>query len=222
MVKKLSNVAWLCRCALLCMIAGCSLAAHIPVISDPVLEQMVQREAQPILAVADPRSAAAYRFQLSDFPRRDLLGLSAGRGRIFISYELARRALRDRYHLWVLRQTLAHEIAHEVARHADQGGVVASRAAPEAEITGRDLGLSVGVRFQNYSVEKELQADFEGLRYWARLGWNCGIWVGILHDFETQQYAGDKYHPTERRLVQAAQVCAAPPADQKPARAAAR
>ena len=65
------------------------------------------------------------------------------------------------------------------------------------------------MRFQNYPVEKELQADLLGLSYWVQLGWDCAIWVDILREFEKAKYAGDVFHPTDRRLQQAFASCAA-------------
>jgi predicted Zn-dependent protease len=60
---------------------------------------------------------------------------------------------------------------------------------------------------RNYSTEKELEADSIGLGYWKKLGWDCGIWVRILRSFEKQNYVGDIFHPTDRRLQQAQRAC---------------
>jgi len=204
-------VLW-CAPLLFCaFFTACALIPKIPIVSDPELDAMVERDAQAIVAVADRPGARTYHFALAQFPRRDLLGLSLGQGRIYISYELTRLAKSSAYYRWMLRQTLAHEIAHEVAEHANHSGAVASQVAPESEITGSDLGLSMHVRFQNYSVDKELEADREGMKYWARLHWDCGIWTEILRNFQRQQYAGDRYHPTDRRVEEAVQACAAEP-----------
>jgi len=191
------------------LMMSCSLTPKIPVIADEPIEKMVSDEAGRILAAADPRvEFSRYRFQLSAFPRRDLLGLSLGRGQIYISYQLAQLALKKSYYRWLLRQTLAHEIAHEIAGHANQRGALANIAASQG-ITAQHLGLDGLVRFQNYSVEKELQADFYAMNYWATLGWDCAIWVDILRGFQRQNYAGDVFHPTDRRLEQASRSCPA-------------
>ncbi len=192
------------------LMMSCSLTPKIPVITDEPIENMVSDEAGRILAAADPRvEFSRYRFQLSAFPRRDLLGLSIGRGQIYISYQLAQLALKKSYYRWLLRQTLAHEIAHELAGHANQRGALANSPSSQAGVTARHLGLNGLVQFQNYSVEKELQADFYAMSYWAALGWDCAIWVDILHGFQKQNYAGDIFHPTDRRLEQASTSCAA-------------
>lgn len=189
---------------------ACSLSTQIPVVADERIEKLVQHEAQTILSVADPRGEVfRYRFALSAFPRPDLLGLSLGQGRIYISYKLAQLALTKSYYRWLLRQTLAHEIAHELAGHADRSGPLANSSSAESGVTAGDLGLDRRVQFQNYSVEKELQADLYGMAYWARLGWNCAIWIDILREFQRQDYAGDSFHPTDRRLEQASASCAA-------------
>ena len=189
---------------------SCSLNPKIPVVADEPIEKMVREEAGQILAAADPGGEFShYHFQLSAFPRRDLLGLSIGRGQIYISYQLAQLARKNSYHRWLLRQTLAHEIAHELAGHANQRGAVANSSAALAGVTARHLGLGGLVQFQNYSVEKELQADFYGMSYWAKLGWDCTIWVNILREFQRQNYVGDSFHPTDRRLAQASASCAA-------------
>ena len=209
--KKVSNLKLWCRLIVSgAVMMSCSLSPKIPVVADEPIERMVSDEASQILAAADPRAEFShYRFQLSAFPRRDLLGLSIGRGRVYISYQLAQLALKNSYHRWMLRQTLAHEIAHELAGHANQRGAVANTSAAQGGITSRHLGLAGLVQFQNYSVEKELQADFYGMSYWAKLGWDCTIWVNILREFQRQNYAGDSFHPTDRRLAQASASCAA-------------
>ena len=201
------------RCGLIvsCVfVTACSLTPNIPVVSDNRLDLLVQSEAWQILTVAEPHAdVSAYRFQISDFPRADLLGLSTGGGRIYISYKLAQLASQSRYHRWLLRQTLAHEIAHELAGHAQQNGALANTPTGANGISAQDLGLAAPMRFQNYPVEKELQADLLGMTYWAQLGWDCGVWVDILREFEKAKYAGDVFHPTARRLQQAAASCAA-------------
>jgi len=213
--KKISNLKLACGLIVAsAMMMSCYLTAKIPVIADEPIERMVSDEAGRILAAADPHAEFShYRFQLSAFPRRDLLGLSIGRGRIYISYQLAQLALKKSYYRWLLRQTLAHEIAHELAGHANQRGALANSPSSQAGVTARHLGLNGLVQFQNYSVEKELQADFYAMSYWATLGWDCAIWVGILHEFQRQNYAGDDFHPTDRRLEQASISC---PASRQP------
>jgi predicted Zn-dependent protease len=109
-----------------------------------------------------------------------------------------------------LRQTLAHEIAHETAGHANRTGATAfNRAAPADGISSLDVGLPENVKFHNYSMDKELEADSIGLQYWKKLGWDCRIWVRILQGFEKQNYTGDFFHPTDKRLRQARTACLA-------------
>lgn len=190
------------------LLVSCSLAPQLSVVTDATVERLVQEEAARILAVtADRHNALRYRISLSDFPRADILGMSIGQGRIYISHKLGRRALYSQRHLWLLRKTLAHEIAHEIAGHADQ--VSFNRSSAGVGITSRDVGLPWYVTFRSYSLANELQADLEGMKYWQRLGWDCGIWVRILQDFERQNYAGDASHPTETRLAQASRACLA-------------
>ena len=200
-----------CGILLSCVVVtACSLTPNLPVVSDARLELLVRSEARQILTIADPHvEASAYRFQISDFPRADILGLSMGRGRIYISYRLAQLASQNSYHRWLLRQTLAHEIAHEIAGHAHQNSALANTPTSANGISAQDLGLAAPMRYQNYPVEKELEADLLGLRYWVQLGWDCAIWVDILREFEKAKYAGDVFHPTDRRLQQAVASCAA-------------
>jgi predicted Zn-dependent protease len=133
--------------------------------------------------------------------------MSVGDRRIYISYELARAAFKNTNSRWLLRQILAHEIAHERSGHASGGATAAYDRAPHGVITAADIGLPPRVRFQNYSLDKELEADRIGLEYWKKLGWDCGIWVNILSGFKKRNYAGDAFHPTEDRLRQAIQAC---------------
>jgi predicted Zn-dependent protease len=181
----------------------------IPVIADDQTDRFVRDEASRIVAVtADANQFDRYQISLSDFPRRDILGLSIGNRRIYISYTLARLAASNAGYVWLLRQTLAHEIAHEIMGHANQKKqVTLNSSAPAHSMTGRDIGLPWMVRYRNYSAEIELQADLEGLKYWAKLNWDCRIWVRILKGFQRQHYAGDISHPTDERLKQALSVC---------------
>jgi predicted Zn-dependent protease len=194
--------------ALILFLPSCSLLPNISVVKDERVERLVTEEAGQILAVTeDATNTSRYRFRLSEFPRADILGMSIGQRRIYISYTLGSRALNSRRYLWLLRQTLAHEIAHEIARHADYRHINFNRSSNEPGMTSRDVGLPWYVIFQPYSLEKELQADFDGMRYWEKLQWNCTIWVGILQNFERQNYSGDSNHPTRTRLEQASRAC---------------
>jgi predicted Zn-dependent protease len=181
----------------------------IPTVVDEPLEQLLRNEAARIVAVSEDREDfSKYQFLISAFPRKDILGMSIGKKQIYISYSLASVALTDSNQRWLLRQTLAHEIAHETAGHASQGGVASlNRGTVAAGASGRDVGLPWYVRFYNYSTEKELEADLKGLGYWDKLGWDCQIWVRILENFQKQNYHGDIFHPTGRRLQQAQSVC---------------
>lgn len=183
--------------------------ANIPIVSDDLIEALVRIEAARIIAVSEDKDRLSeYQILLSDFPRKDVLGMSVGSHRIYISHALAKLASERRSHLWLLRQTLAHEIAHETAAHARQSGAASLNRGPVARgVSSGDVGLPWNVRLRNYSMDKELEADSKGLEYWQKLGWDCRIWVGILKNFERQGYAGDVHHPTDKRLQQAQRAC---------------
>jgi predicted Zn-dependent protease len=193
------------------LLLSCSMAPNIPVIDDDPIDRFVRDEASRIVAVTeDANHFDLYQILLSDFPRRDILGLSIGNRRIYISYALAKLAANNRGYVWLLRQTLAHEIAHEMLGHAQQNKqVTLNSSVPAQTMTGSDIGLPWTVRYRNYAPEIELQADLEGMKYWAKLNWNCRIWVNILKGFDRQHYAGDQSHPTDERLKQASETCPA-------------
>jgi predicted Zn-dependent protease len=188
---------------------SCSIQPHIPSIVDEAVEDRVRTEAGRVIAISEDRDhCSKYQFLLSEFPRKDILGMSVGNRRIYISYELASRALNDSNHLWLLRQTLAHEIAHETGGHASQKGMIwLNGGALSVGASGREVGLPWYVRLYNYSAEKELEADLKGLGYWNRLGWDCRIWVRILENLRNQNYTGGRFHPTDKRLQQARSAC---------------
>jgi predicted Zn-dependent protease len=185
------------------------MAGRLPTVSDHALERLVKTEAAYIVAASEDRGRfSRYQIRLSDFPRKDILGMSFGRRRIYISYQLAQLASVGPSHLWLLRQTLAHEVAHEVAGHAKQSAFAAfNRTQSGQAVSGGDVGLPGYVTLNNYSMEKELAADEKGLEYWRKLGWDCRIWVDILQNFEKQNFVGDALHPTELRLEQARRAC---------------
>lgn len=191
------------------VLTSCSLHVSIPTVSDDAVELLVRNEAARIVAVSEDKDRVLdYQIFLSDFPRKDILGMSVGNRRIYISHELAKLASTRSFHLWLLRQTLAHEIAHETAGHAKQNGANSfNRSSLGGGVSSADVGLPWNMKFRNYSTDNELEADSKGLGYWEKLGWNCRIWVGILQDFERQNYSGDVFHPTDKRLQQARRVC---------------
>jgi predicted Zn-dependent protease len=189
--------------------AACSIQPTIPSVVDDRVEDMLRSEAARIIGVSEDReNFSKYRFLLSKFPRKDILGMTVGNRRIFISYKLASLALTDSSHRWLLRQTLAHEIAHETAGHAKQEEVMwLNRGIFAVGASGGEVGLPWYVRFYNYSTDKELEADLKGLGYWNKLGWDCQTWVRILENFQEHNYSGDIFHPTDRRLQQAQSAC---------------
>jgi predicted Zn-dependent protease len=191
------------------LVSSCSMRASIPIVTDSAVELLVRNEAAQIIAVSEDKGRLSdYQIFLSAFPREDILGMSIGARRIYISHELAKLASKRRSHLWLLRQTLAHEIAHETAGHATQNGLTwFNRRTLGTGVSSVDVGLPQSVTLRNYSLDKELEADSKGLGYWERLGWDCHIWVRILEGFEKQNYAGDVYHPTDKRLQQARGIC---------------
>ena len=191
------------------VLTSCSMQVSIPTVSDDSVELLVRNEAAQIVAVSEDKDRVSdYQIFLSEFPRKDILGMSTGNRRIYISHELAKLASRRSFHLWLLRQTLAHEIAHETAGHAKQiGSNSFNRSTLGGGVSSVDVGLPWNVRFRNYSTDKELEADSKGLGYWKKLGWDCRIWVRILQNFERQNYSGDVFHPTDKRLQQAQGVC---------------
>jgi predicted Zn-dependent protease len=193
------------------LLLSCSVAPNIPVVNDNPIDRFVRDEASRIVAVtADANHFELYHFLLSDFPRRDILGLSFGTRRIYISYTLARLAATRPGYVWLLRQTLAHEIAHEILGHARQNKqITLNSSVPAQTMTGSDIGLPWKSRYRNYAPETELQADLEGMNYWTKLNWDCRIWVNILKGFEKQNYTGDLSHPTGERLKQASHACPA-------------
>ncbi len=193
------------------LVLSCSMQASIPTVSDEPLEKLVRNEAARIIAVSEDKDHVAdYRIYLSDFPRKDVLGMSVGGRRVYINHEMVKLASTHTPYLWLLRQTLAHEIAHETARHAhENGGKSLSRGPVAGSITSADIGLPRDVTVKNYSKKNELEADAKGLEYWKRVGWDCRIWVAILKNFEAQHYVGDALHPTDQRLRLAKAACPA-------------
>jgi predicted Zn-dependent protease len=182
----------------------------LPTVVDEKLERYVSEIGLQIVAVSEHRDRwAQYDFRLADFARRDVLGLSTGKQRIFISYELSRLAYRDPRYRWLLRHTLAHEIAHDVlgGHPATQEEESSDRQGLANRITGRDLGLSSRIKFLPYGRTSELAADRLAMAYWRRLGWHCDHWVRLFKAFIDQGYHGDVDHPTKERLDQAVEIC---------------
>jgi predicted Zn-dependent protease len=193
-------------------LAACSLPLSLlmPSVRDEKLEVFVAQEAAKILEVSESAQlAAAYQFRLVKFPREDILGVSVGSQRIFMSYELTRLAYEQRGYRWLFRHALAHEIAHDVLGHQSSKHEASFNyfTGASSHITAPDLGLPATVSFRNYSRTFELAADEKALQYWQRLGWDCRIWVNIFKNFLDQGYIGDADHPTQERLDLAIAMC---------------
>ena len=197
---------------LFAILSGCAWqpGLFLPVVNDERLQGFLDQETAVILRVSENSGKIPnYTVQLADFPRKDILGLSLGKQRILISYELTRRAYQDQAYRWLLRQTIAHEVAHDVLGHAEmKSQAILNIAGPSRGIVAEDLGLR-GVSIRNFSRVNELAADAKGMVYWQKLGWDCRIWVRILENFVGQNYQGDEYHPTDQRLAQARSLCSA-------------
>jgi len=180
----------------------------LPVVEDQRLQEFVGEETAILLRVSEnAHRIASYSVQLAKFPRQDILGLSLGKHRIFISYELSRRAYEERANRWLLRQTLAHEIAHDVLDHANLTSQGNLNVSLPRGIVASDLGLPGVASFRNYSAAYELAADHKAMEYWRKIGWDCRIWIAIFENFLAQDYYGDPEHPTEERLRQAKSLC---------------
>jgi hypothetical protein len=193
----------LCSCASLP-------ALFLPTISDKRLEAFIAEEAQQILRVSgNSHKADRYKFYLANFQRDDILGLSSGEHRIFMSYQLTRLAREHTGSLWLFRHTLAHEIAHDALGHAKDEQMVRLNAVRQSRgrIKGADLGLPRFISFRNYSMAAELAADETAMGYWKKIGWDCGIWTQFFRGFLDQGYIGDSDHPTNERLSQAMRIC---------------
>jgi predicted Zn-dependent protease len=200
----------------LVFLSSCSpVLIGVPTVSDERLERYVTAIGLEIVAVSEHRARrASYQFKLADFRRRDILGLSTGNQKIFISYELSRLAHGNSKYQWLLRHTLAHEIAHDVLGGdvgGEKDGAVEHARGLANRINGRDLGLSERIKFRPYSRAAELAADRKGMEYWQRLNWHCHHWVRLFLDFIAQGYVGDVDHPTEERLEQATRICSEQP-----------
>jgi predicted Zn-dependent protease len=199
-----------CALIIFCLFSlSCSFPPKLPTVADERLEVMVRNEASKIIEVTtDKDELSRYQIFLAAFPRKDILGVSVGNRRIYISYELAQLAFNSPRYRWLLKQTLAHEIAHEIAGHAkDRRSVSYSLFSFGRGVTSGDIGLPSNVRFHHYSAEKELEADLEGMKYWRELQWDCRIWVRILGQYLQINYTGDIFHPTDERLRQALRGC---------------
>jgi predicted Zn-dependent protease len=193
------------------LLCGCAAQTlHISTVRDEKLEFFVAAEGRRILSVSEnSRQAQLYQFHLVNFPRKDILGLSTGNHQIFINYELTRLAYDSESYRWIFRQTLAHEIAHDVLgrkpfKRRESAEPIRGLAN---SITGQDLGLTGNAPFYSYSQDSELEADSKGIEYWQRIGWDCRIWIRIFRNFQNQGYQGDFEHPTQERLDQAIKLC---------------
>lgn len=197
----------------------------LPVILDGETMEMVEGEAKKILAVTEkPETARLYTFYLSRFNGKPFLGLSIGNQRIYIHYELARRAKENVGYLWFLRRTLAHEIGHDMAGHAPNlqalssvvsaGSTAAGIASHAPGVIGLAagavnlvIGLAGTAAAAVYGRSAEMEADRKGIEYWKKVGWDCRIWVRSFKFQFDKGMMGDFRHPIDERLYQSLELC---------------
>jgi len=183
----------------------------MPTVHDDTLEAFLQQQASTIIEVSENAPYAnRFRLRLANFPGPNILGISVGNHEIFISYELTRLAYEQNRYLWLMRQVLAHEIAHDVLRNVSGPADTEphSVAGFAARVSEKDLGLPRIFAFRNYSRAAELAADKKAIEYWQKTGWDCHIWIEIFRNFLDAGYVGDPDHPTEERQSQAIKMCA--------------
>src|SRR5690349_614396 len=110
LTKKAPETVILFLALSLCLVLpACSIQLKIPDVVDDRVRELVRSEAARIVTVSEDReNFAKYQFFLSDFPRQDLLGMSVGDRKIYISYKLAARALNHTGSLWLLKIGRAH------------------------------------------------------------------------------------------------------------------
>jgi hypothetical protein len=207
-----SSVSRIIMCFALILSSACASfpAFLFPTVTDERLEAFMFDEASKLLKVTEnAHNTTLYKFFLANFPREDILGLSIGEHRIFISYELTRRAYEHNGYLWLFRHTLAHEIAHDVLGHSknERASNINTVSRSPGIIEGRDLGLPPFISLRNYSLASELAADRKAIEYWQKIGWDCRILIELFREFLDQGYTGDPSHPTEKRLTQASSLC---------------
>jgi hypothetical protein len=81
----------------LLLLSSCTTSFVMPAVRDERLEHFVAQEAAKILEVSESaQQESLYKFRLVKFPREDILGVSVGSQRIFMSYELTRLAYEQR------------------------------------------------------------------------------------------------------------------------------
>ena len=157
--------------------------SFITVIDDVKVQAFVAVEGRKILAVTKNRNKAKdYRFYLAEFKGRPWAGMASGNHIIYIRYKDARNAHLNRNrqsYLPVLRQILAHEIAHDILRHPN---------------------------YRSYSSAQELAADRLGIILWKRLGWDCSFWVRVYENMKERGIT-DTLHRTDLQLLQAKNLC---------------
>jgi len=155
---------------------------------DPALTRYVQQVGQSLAAVSDRK--LPYEFVLLNDSTPNAWALPGGK------IAVNRGLLLELNNEAELAAVLGHEIVHAAARHGAKGierGVVLQGVLMAAGVAARDSDYSqlavgaaaVGANLinQRYSRDAELEADYYGMLYMARAGYDPQAAVGLQETF---------------------------------------
>ncbi len=161
---------------------------QLPLVTDPVILAYLNSIGQELVRATEPQPYV-YRFSL--IRADELNAFTIGGGYVYLSSGVLAQAS----DVSELTGVLAHEIAHvhrrHIARRPEGQGLVtlATLAATAALVlAGGDPGLAaipqgLNVALQlKHSRSNEAEADYEGIQYLIRAGYDP---IGMLHFFET-------------------------------------
>lgn len=175
------------------------------VVADAGLRQYVTNLGMRLKAETEGENAALpWEFFLLDSEVINAFALPGGK--VFMSRGLAERMTNEAQ----LAGVLGHEIGHVTARHGNErvsqqlvaAGVVSAVAvgasASDSELVAQGLpyilSAGSGVFLLKYSRDQESEADYLGMRYMSRVGYNP---IGQLQVMEILKAAAGSDHPPE-------------------------
>lgn len=187
-----------------------------PVSTDAAVNEMVKRVGERVAAVAD-LPGAQWEFVVFDSPEANAFCLPGGKVGIYTGILPITKDEAG------LATVIGHEVAHAHARHGGErvsqamamegvgqvlGAVTADSKWQAMTMTAYGLGSQVGVALP-HSRKQESEADYIGLLYMARAGYDPEAAVGFWQRFaEFNQQAGGatpwflRTHPLDETRIQ--------------------
>jgi predicted Zn-dependent protease len=158
---------------------------NVPLVNDPVVNEFVSRMGQRLVSNSDCKAS----FTIRVIDSEEINAFALPGGYLYVTAGLIRNAGDEAE----LAGVMAHEIAHVCAHHATRGMTrmnYAQLGAMPLVMAGGWAGVGVPAAFMQYSQEFEVQADYLGVQYMYRAGYDPQAYIRYFERLQALQQRG--------------------------------